>query len=238
MSTPHNSAEKGDIAKTVLMPGDPLRAKYVSEKYLDEPVLFNNVRGMQGFTGMYKGKPVSVMGSGMGIPSIGIYSFELFTEYDVDNIIRIGSAGGYSEELELYEVVLILDAFSESSYAKYQNGFEGDVIAADPKLVEKLRESGKCLGVPLTEGRVHSSDIFYRTMKTEPEYWKMIRDEKNCIAVEMEAFGLFHNAEITGKNAACVLTVSDLMFDLDKATTSGQREKSFTDMIEIALGVL
>jgi len=238
MSTPHNSAEKGDIAKTVLMPGDPLRAKFVSEKYLDDPVMFNNVRGMQGFTGTYKGKPVSVMGSGMGIPSIGIYSYELYTEYDVDNIIRIGSSGGYSEELELYDVVLAVDAFSESSYARFQNGFENDIIPASPKLVGKLRESGKCHGVPLTEGRIHSSDIFYRTIKTEPEYWKRIRDEKNCIAVEMESFGLFHNAVITGKNAACILTVSDLMFDFSKATTADQREKSFTGMMEVALGVL
>ena len=238
MSTPHNSAEKGDIAKTVLMPGDPLRAKFVSEKYLDEPVMFINVRGMQGFTGSYKGKPVSVMGSGMGIPSIGIYSYELYTEYDVDNIIRIGSSGGYSEELELYDVVLAVDAFSESSYARFQSGFVNDVIPASPKLVEKLRESGKCHGVPLIEGRIHSSDIFYRTIKTEQEYWKRIRDEKNCIAVEMESFGLFHNAVITGKNAACLLTVSDLMFDFSQATTAEQREKSFTGMMEVALGVL
>ena len=237
MATPHNSASKGDIAKTVLMPGDPLRAKFISENYLEDPVQFNNVRGMLGFTGTYKGKQVSVMGSGMGAPSIGIYSYELFTEYEVGNIIRIGSSGGYSESLKVYDVVLVLDAYSESTYAKYQGGFEGDVIAASPALVEKLRESGKRLGIPLTEGRVHTSDIFYRTLKTEPDYWVKIRDEKNCIAVEMESFALFHNASIFGKNAACILTISDTLYNMAE-TTSGERERSFTAMIEVALGVL
>jgi len=192
---------------------------------------------MLGFTGTYKGKQVSVMGSGMGAPSIGIYSYELFTEYEVGNIIRIGSSGGYSESLKVYDVVLVLDAYSESTYAKYQGGFEGDVIAASPALVEKLRESGKRLGIPLTEGRVHTSDIFYRTLKTEPDYWVRIRDEKNCIAVEMESFALFHNASIFGKNAACILTISDTLYNMAE-TTSGERERSFTAMIEVALGVL
>ena len=237
MSTPHNSAQRGEIAKTVLMPGDPLRAKFISERYLDNPVQINTVRGMLGFTGTYKGKPVSVIGSGMGIPSIGIYSYELYTEYDVDNIIRIGSAGGYSETLKLYDVVLVLDAFSESSYAKYQGGFEGDITAASPILVEKLRGSGKRLGIPLVEGRVHSTDVFYRSLKTDLPYWINIRDEKNCIAVEMESFGLFHNANITGKNAACILTISDVLYSMEE-TSPEEREKSFTAMMEVALGVL
>ena len=237
MSTPHNSANKGDVAKTVLMPGDPLRARFIAEKYLENPVQFNNVRGMLGYTGTYKGKAVSVMGSGMGMPSIGIYSFELFTEYDVDNIIRIGSSGGYAENLKVFDVLLVLDAYSESSYAKYQDGFEGDVIAASPALVEKLRESAGRLGIPITEGRIHSSDVFYRTLKSEPAYWLKIRDEKNCIAVEMESFSLFHNANITSKNAACILTVSDMLTTMVE-TTSEEREKSFTAMMEVALGAL
>jgi len=237
MPTPHNSANTGDIAKTVLMPGDPLRAKFISEKYLENPAQFNNVRGMLGYTGTYKGARVSVMGSGMGIPSIGIYSFELFTEYKVDNIIRIGSAGGYSDSLKLFDVVLVLDAYSESSYAKYQGGFEGDTIGASPALVDKLRESGSRLGVPLTEGRVHSGDVFYRSLKSEPDYWKMVRDSKGCVAVEMESFGLFHNANITGKNAACILTISDLLYSIEE-TTADERERSFTAMIEVALGIL
>ena len=238
MSTPHNSAKKGDIAKTVLMPGDPLRAKFVAVQYLENTIQINSVRGMLGYTGTYKGKPVSVMGSGMGIPSIGIYSYELYTEYDVDNIIRIGSAGGYDEKLKLYDVVLVIDSYSESSYAKYQNGFDGDVIAATPQLVEGLRESSKRLGVPLVEGRIHSTDIFYRSIKSEPPYWVSVRDGKGCLAVEMESFGLFHNANITGKSAASLLTISDLVFDLSRSTPPEVREKSFTSMMEVALGIL
>lgn len=239
MATPHNSADRGEIAGTVLMPGDPLRARFIAEKYLENPLQFNSVRGMLGFTGTYRGKPVSVMGSGMGIPSIGIYSYELFTQYGVDNIIRIGSAGGYSESLQLYDVVLVLDAYSESSYARCQSGFEGDVTTATPALVSKLRGSGNNLGIPLVEGRVHSSDVFYRM--PEPggaPYWHSVRDDKECVAVEMESFGLFHNASVTGKNAACLLTISDLMFALDKATTSQEREKSFTAMMEVALNAI
>ena len=237
MSTPHNSAEKGDVAKTVLMPGDPLRAKFFAEKYLENPIQFNSVRGMFGYTGTYRGKPVSIMGSGMGIPSIGIYSYELYTGYDVDNIIRIGSAGGYSENLKTYDVVLVLDAYSESSYAKTQGGFDGDVIAAGASLVEKLRESGKALGLPLVEGRVHSSDVFYHSLQSDPPYWTKIRDEKGCVAVEMESFGLFHNAIVTGKNAACLLTISDVLYAMEM-TTAEEREKSFTAMMEVALGAV
>ena len=234
MPTLHNSGEKKDVEKTVLMPGDPQRAKFIAEKYLENIIQFNNIRGMLGFTGTYCGNPVSIMGSGMGIPSMGIYSYELFTEFDVDNIIRVGSAGGYSQSLKLYDVVLVLDAYSESTYAKYQGGFEGDVIAADPMLVEKLREAAAGIGVPLVEGRTHTSDIFYRSLKTEPEYWMQVRDVKNCLAVEMESFGLFHNAAITGKRAASVLTISDVLFE-SEMTTAEEREKSFTDMMEVAL---
>ena len=237
MPTPHNSANKGEVAKTVLMPGDPLRAKFIAEKYLEQPALFNSVRGMLGYTGTYKGSRVSVMGSGMGMPSIGIYSFELFTQYDVDNIIRIGSCGGYAESLKVFDVLLVSDAYSESTYARYQSGFEGDVIEASHALNDKLRESAKRLAVPLTEGRIHSSDIFYRTLISEPAYWVNIRDRKNCIAVEMESFSLFHNANVTGKNAACILTVSDMLTTMVE-TTSVEREKSFTGMMEVALGIL
>ncbi|MCL2222951.1 MAG: purine-nucleoside phosphorylase [Oscillospiraceae bacterium] len=238
MSTPHNNAKKGEIAKTVLMPGDPLRAKFIAEKYLDNAVQFNNIRGMLGFTGTYKGKPVSAMGSGMGVPSIGLYSFELFTHYDVENIIRVGSSGGYSEELDLRDIVLVEEAYSESSYARYQSGFEGDMLAASETLTTKLKESANKLGTKITAGRVHTSDIFYRTIKEQPEYWKKVRDEKNCLSVEMEAFGLFHNANITGKNAACILTISDVLFDLGREVPIEERENRFTAMMEIALGVL
>ena len=197
MSTPHNAAAKGDFAKTVLMPGDPLRAQFIAETFLDAPKLVTSVRGMLGYTGTYKGAPVSVMGSGMGMPSIGIYSWELFTQYDVDSIIRVGSAGSYSPRAKLFDVVLAAAAYSESSYAKTQNGFTGDVTLPSPALCEALRQSAARLGIPLIEGTVHSSDVFYRD--AAPDYWEKLRDEKGCLAVEMESFALFHNAAATGK---------------------------------------
>ncbi|MDR2071179.1 MAG: purine-nucleoside phosphorylase [Treponema sp.] len=237
MSTPHNSAEKGQIAKTVLMPGDPLRAKFIAETYLEKPVEFNHVRGMLGYTGTCKGKPVSVMGSGMGMPSIGIYSYELFKFFDVENIIRIGSAGGYAETLKLYDVLLVNESYSESSYALYQNGFEGHIVKAGETLCAKLRDSAKKLNFPLVEGRIHSSDVFYRENFGSIPYWQKVRDEQNCLAVEMESFALFHNARVTGKNAACLLTISDVITTM-QVTSAEEREKRFTNMMEIALGIL
>ena len=195
MPTPHNAAQKGDFAKTVLMPGDPLRAKFIAETFLESPKLVTSVRGMLGYTGTYRGTPVSVMGSGMGMPSIGIYSYELFTQYDVENIIRIGSAGSYSERAKVYDVVLATAAFSESSFAKTQSGFEGNMTHPSEELNEKLRASAAKLGMPLIEGVIHSSDVFYREDKTP--YWQRLRDEYGCLAVEMESFALFHNAAVT-----------------------------------------
>ena len=237
MSTPHNSAEKGQIAKTVLMPGDPLRARFIAETYLEKPVEFNHVRGMLGFTGTYKGKPVSVMGSGMGMPSIGIYSYELFSIYDVDAIVRIGSAGGYADSLKLFDVILALEVYSESTFAKCQNGFTGNKIKADESLCEKLRKSAAALGFPLIEGTVHSSDVFYREIEEGEAYWQKLIREQNCLCVEMESFALFHNARVTGKKAACLLTISDLLGS-HHATSADERQNSFTRMMEIALGVI
>lgn len=239
MPTPHNTAEKGDIAKTVLMPGDPLRAKFIAETYLDAPVQFNHVRGMLGYTGTYKGKPVSVMGSGMGMPSIGIYSYELFTEYDVDNIVRVGSCGGHAANLNLFDVLLITDAYADSTFARFQGGFTGNVAPAHPELLEKLRESAARRGVPVIEGRTYSSDVFYYQ---PPGYgkrpqWKIALEDHNCLVVEMESFALFHTAKVTGKKSGCLLTVSDLLFN-HQETTSEQRETSFTQMMEVALGIL
>ena len=233
MPTPHNAAQKGDFAKTVLMPGDPLRAKFIAETFLESPKLVTSVRGMLGYTGTYRGTPVSVMGSGMGMPSIGIYSYELFTQYDVENIIRIGSAGSYSERAKIYDVVLATAAFSESSFAKTQSGFEGNMTHPSEELNEKLRASAAKLGMPLIEGVIHSSDVFYREDKTP--YWKRLRDEYGCLAVEMESFALFHNAAVTGRRAACLLTISD-SFVSHEETTAEQRQTTFTNMMEIALG--
>ena len=186
METYHNEAKIGEIAKTVLMPGDPLRAKYMAETYLERPILFNTVRGMLGYTGSYKGKPVSVMGSGMGIPSIGIYSHELYSHYNVDNIIRIGTAGAYDETLDIYDLLMIQDAFSDSTYARCQSGFAGNIIPASQGLCRKLRASAESLNVPMKEGRIHSSDvIYYNRSKDEVPYWIQVRDQYGSLAVDM-----------------------------------------------------
>ena len=236
MSTPHNAAQKGDFASTVLMPGDPLRAKFIAETFLEGAKLVTSVRGMLGYTGTYQGKPVSVMGSGMGMPSIGIYSWELFTQYDVENIIRIGSAGAYSEQAKLFDVVLAAGAVSESNYARVQSGFEGDITLPSQSLNDKLRASAAKQGIPLIEGNIHSSDVFYRQPSdAKPTYWELLRDERGCLCVEMESFALFANAEVLGKNAACLLTISD-SFVSPEITTAEQRQKSFTDMMKVALG--
>ena len=231
MSTPHNMANMGDIAKVVLMPGDPLRAKYIAETYLDDVVQFNNVRNMFGYTGTYKGKKVSVMGSGMGMPSIGIYSFELFSQYGVEAIIRIGSAGGYTKEAKIYDVILANKAYSESSYAKTQCGYESDTLYPDAELNDKLKKAAKELNIPLQEGGIHSSDVFYR--QGGSDYMKDVV-EKGCVAVEMESFALFSNARVLGKKAACLVTISD-SFVTPEITTAEERQTSFTNMMKIAL---
>ena len=236
MSTPHIAAEPGDFAKTVLMPGDPLRAQFIAETFLQDVRQVTAVRGMLGFTGTYEGRPISVMGSGMGMPSIGIYSYELFKFYGVENIIRIGSAGSYTDKAKLFDVVLASGAVSESSYAKTQSGFEGHITFPSRSLNEKLKASAAKQGIPLIEGNIHSSDVFYRQPSDEkPTYWEKLRDEQGCVCVEMESFALFANAQILGKNAACLLTISD-SFVSPEITTAEQRQKSFTDMMKVALG--
>ena len=235
MPTPHNEAQKGQIAKTVLMPGDPLRAKFIADTFLENPKQFNNVRGMLGFTGTYNGKQISVMGGGMGMPSIGIYSYELFTEYDVDRIIRIGSAGSYSENAKIYDVVLATSAVSESSYALTQSGFTGDETFPSVESNDRLRKAASDLGIHIQEGAIHSSDVFYRQPSdAKPSYWEKLRDERGCLAVEMESFALFHNANVCGKEAACLLTISD-SFVSPEITTPEERQNCFTNMMKIAL---
>lgn len=235
MPTPHNRAENGQIAKTVLMPGDPLRAKFIAETFLEGPVLVNDVRGMLGYTGAYKGRAISVMGSGMGMPSIGIYSYELYSQYGVENIVRIGSAGSYTPAAKVYDVLLATGAYSESSYAKTQSGFAGDVTLPSEELNALLRASAAAQGIPLIEGIVHSSDVFYRETPGEgPLYWEVLRDQKGCLAVEMESFALFHNARQLGRRAACLITISD-SFVSPEITTPEERQTSFTNMMKIAL---
>ena len=230
MSTPHNSAEKNQIAKSVLMPGDPLRAKFIAENFLENPVLVNNVRGVQGYTGTWKGKPVTVMASGMGMPSIGIYSYELFKFYDVENIIRVGSAGGYKEELNLFDVVVADSAYTESSYAKVVCADPSDVMKPSPILSDKLVKAAKALNIPVVRGCVHSSDVFYHV----DEAYKKGIAEHDCVAVEMESFALFANAKALGKKAACLLTISD-SFVTHEVTSAEERQNSFHNMMKIAL---
>jgi len=230
--TPHIEVkDKGVIADTVLMPGDPLRAKFIAEKFLENVEQFNSVRGMLGYTGTYKGRKISVMGSGMGMPSIGIYSYELYAFYDVKRIIRIGSCGAYTEDLDVYDVLLVDEAWSESSYAKTQSGYASDTTYATPKLNDKLANIAKVLDIPMKRGKIHSSDVFYRE---DFNVYKNIRDEYGCMAVEMESFALFANASILGKEASCILTVSDSLVKGD-ITTSEERQNSFVKMMEIAL---
>ena len=232
MATPHNQAEKGQIAKTVLMPGDPLRAKYIAETYLENPVCFNTVRNMFGYTGTYKGEQISVMGSGMGMPSMGIYSYELYNFYDVEKIIRIGSAGAYVPELNLGDVVLEESAWSESTFAHTQNGYDKDTIYPDPELNAHILEAAKRNNITVKLVKVHSSDVFY----TEPNVdgYKEISAKHGCACVEMESFALLHNANVLHKKATCMLTISDSMPKKEHATAA-ERQTSFTDMMTVAL---
>ena len=229
MATAHNEAEKGEIARIVLMPGDPLRARHIAQTYLDQPVQFNAVRGMLGYTGEYRGRKVSVMGSGMWMPSIGIYSYELFRFYDVDAIIRVGSAGAYVSELNLFDLVLADSAWSESTYALAQSGESQDVQQPDPQLNEIIRSAAHKLQVPLHEGRIHSSDVFYHEQDELARY-----RSHGCVCVEMESFALFHNARVCGKQAACLLTISDSLIS-GVQTSAAQRERAFGQMMETAL---
>lgn len=228
--TPHIEANKEDLAKTVLMPGDPLRAKFIANKYLDEVKQINSVRNMLMYTGLYKGKRVSICGSGMGVPSIGIYSYELFKFYDVDTIIRVGSAGAYSSDLKLYDVVLVTEAYSDSSsFSKLVLNKESHLVKPSMKINNKLLKSAKSLNIKLHEKRTHSSDVFYsiRTLENTVK-----QTQAQC--VEMEATALFINAQATGKNAACLLSISDHLVT-HEATSAKQRETTFDDMILVAL---
>jgi len=231
--TPHNAALAGQIAKTVLMPGDPLRAKFIAENYLENVVCFNTVRNMLGYTGTYQGKPVSVMGHGMGIPSIGIYSYELFNFYDVDNIIRIGSAGALQDDLDLKDLVIAMGACTDSNYAsQYQLPGTYAPIASYP-LIQKAIEAAQKKGIKAAVGNVLSSDMFYNANKGSNDAWKSM----GVLCIEMEAAALYMNAARAGKNALCILSVSD---HIGKGTKLSARERQhgFTNMIEVALGII
>lgn len=230
--TPHIACtDPSMIAKVVLMPGDPLRAKFIADNYLTDVVCFNTTRNMFGYTGKYNGKIITVMGSGMGMPSIGIYSYELFNFYDVDAIIRIGSAGSYDENLKVYDTVLVTEAFSESSYAKVGFGIRSKSLKSNASLNNKLRNAAMKLNIELKEAKIHSSDVFYGS---DPNHWKELHDKYGCKCVEMESFALFANAKVSGKKAACLLTISD-SFITHEVTSAEERQNSFHNMMKIAL---
>ena len=236
--TPHNSAKPGDFGKTVLMPGDPLRAKFIAETFLENPVLVNNVRGVQGHTGYYKGVKVSVMASGMGMPAIGIYSHELFTGYDVDNIIRVGSAGAIQENINLYDLVIAQGACTDSNWAS-QFHLPGTFapIASWELLVEAVK-AAEAHGATYHVGNVNSSDVFYGDHVDVPEGLDSVYGLKKMgvMALEMEAAALYMNAARYGKRGLCICTISDHILK-GVETTSDERQTAFTQMMEVALDV-
>ena len=228
--TAHNSATKGDFARTVLMPGDPLRAKYIAETYLENPKQVTSVRNMFGYTGTYHGKELSVMGGGMGMPSVGIYSYELFNFYDVDQIIRIGSAGGLQDHIKLMDVVIGMGACTDSNYA-YQYGLPGTFAPiADYELMSRAITAAKEQGTNVVVGNVLSSDIFYNQCKDANDLWRSM----GVLAVEMEAAALYMNAAKAGKKALCMLTISDHIYT-GEALSAKERQVGFGKMMEIAL---
>ena len=230
--TPHIGAQIGDIAETVIMPGDPLRAKFISEKFLTDVKQYNNVRGMLGYTGTYKNKKVSVQGSGMGMPSMGIYSYELFNFYGVENIIRVGTAGAINESLKIKDIVIAQAACTDSSYMS-MFGLNGTFAPiASYNLLEKAVKHTKTAGnaVNYKIGNVLSSDVFYSDNTEAMSNWRKM----GVLAVEMESAALYANAQRAGKNALCILTISDIIHT-GEATTAEERQTSFTTMMEIAL---
>lgn len=233
MATPHNQAKMGEIAKTVLMPGDPLRAKFLAMTYLQNVKQFNNVRNMFGYTGTYQGKEVSIMGSGMGMPSIGIYSYELYSQYGVENIIRIGSCGSFKENIHLRDIIIVQGCCTDSNFA-HQYELPGTYSAiSDYGLLEKAVNLAKEKSVNYHVGNILSSDIFYHADKGTVEKWASI----GCLGVEMESYALFATAAYLNKKALTLLTVSDSLV-ANEETTAQERERTFTAMMEIALEIV
>lgn len=230
--TPHITAKYGDFAETVLMPGDPLRAKFIAENFLQDAVLVNNIRGVNGYTGYYKGKRVSVMASGMGQPSIGIYSYELFNFYGVENIIRVGSCGAFDKDLHARDIVVAMGACTNGNYAM-QYGLPGTFCPiADFGLVRKAADACEKANVKYKVGNIFSSDIFYNESGADMKWANM-----GVLGVEMESAALYCNAARAGKKALCICTVSDSFVYPEENTTAEERQNSFTKMMEIALEI-
>ena len=231
--TPHIGAtSKDEIAKVVLMPGDPLRAKAIADKYMKDVILFNQVRGMLGYTGMFKGKKVSVMGSGMGLGSIGIYSYELFKFYDVDVIIRVGSCGAAIPDLDIFDIILADNAYSSETFAKVAHGYEEDHFKSSERVSGIVKKVASEQNIKVVEGNIGSGNVFYTTVERVRQETK---PEETPIAFEMEAFALFSNAKALNKEAACLLTVSDSRFKKDKNLSAEARQNAFDEMMLLSL---
>lgn len=230
MSTVHIESKKGEIAKTVLMPGDPKRAEYIAKNYLEKAKLVNITRGMTAYTGNYKGKTITIFPSGMGNPSMGIYSYELFKDYDVDHIIRIGTCGAYSENLKLKDLVLVNNSFSDSTFALVQNKYKYNRLNSSATLNKIIEDTAKEDQINLIKGDIYCSDVFYEQTNSYKE--KVAKH--NVLGVEMETFALFNNANILNKKASCLLTVTD-SFCFTNKLSSSEREKSLDKMITLAL---
>lgn len=240
MSTPHNKAKKGDIAKLVIMPGDPLRAKFIAETYLENPVMFNDVRNMYGYTGKYNRRPISVMGSGMGMPSMGIYSYELYKFYDVESIIRVGSCATYDDKAKLGDIYLVDQSYTDGTYGKYFGMVDDDTLMSSPELDAALVKSAESLGITMPKAKSLCTDAFYRDGGYDRDA-KKAEDDKfrnmDISACDMESYALFCNAEVLKKKASCLLSISDIMTTREGLSPE-DRQKTFTNMIKIAMNVV
>lgn len=234
MSTPHNEAKLGEIAKTVIMPGDPLRAKYIAENFLDDYKLVNSVRGINTYTGTYKGKEITVMASGMGMPSMGIYSYELYKFYDVENIIRIGSCGSYKPELKLFDIILAQNTFSESSFALTLNNDDCHIVSSSNILNNTIIETAKENNIDVFVGNTVCTDCFDVYMTDVDKFLARVPENFNPISAEMEAFALFYVAKLLNKKSACLMSVVDSKYIKDIATPE-ERQTGLNNMIKLAL---
>ena len=234
MSTPHNEANLGDIAKTVIMPGDPLRAKYIAENFLDNYKLVNSVRGMYAFTGNFKGKEITVMASGMGMPSMGIYSYELYKFYGVENIIRIGSCGAYRPDLKLFDIVLSENVFSEGNFALTLNNENCHIVSSNKDLNDVIKSTANQTNINILSGNTVCTDCFDVYMTDVNQFLTRIPENFNPTAAEMEAFALFYVAKVLNKKAACLMSVVDSKY-IKEIATPEERQTGLNNMIKLAL---
>ena len=234
MSTPHNEANLGDIAKTVIMPGDPLRAKYIAENFLDDYKLVNSVRGIYTYTGKYKGKEITVMASGMGMPSMGIYSYELYKFYEVENIIRIGSCGSYKPTLKLFDIILAEKTFSESNFALTLNNDDCHIVSSDSELNSKIIDTAQNNNINIFSGNTVCTDCFDLYMTDVNQFLARVPDGFNPVSAEMEAFALFYVAKLLNKKATCLMSVVDSKY-IKEIATPEERQTGLNNMIKLAL---